>query len=1025
MTWLQTFGLGLSLAFAPFTIFTIQSAHAGCVLTSGTGGPFNPGSGSVVTCTADAPNPEPNGIDEGNDSDNVTVIFEDNAGLTTDGEFEEGIFLDNFADIRLGAGASIATVGNSARGIRLNDNGRISLGTGASIGTAGGAADAILAGDNTVVTLGQNARVTTLGPAISGIGVGENSTVTLQSGASVETMGLGAVGINAGDGATVTLGPNAGVTLKGNGGIGVHVGANSMLTLQSGASVVAEGSGSLTVVLNDGVVLDLQNGASIRSIGGGSTGVEVEAGGDATINLGQNSRIQTQGANATAIDTSGGELTLALQNGASVATSGDNAEGVNATGGGAITLLSGSSISTMGVDASAIQAFGSDALTIHVNAGATLSSAMGIAINSLGTGAENIIVGGTVTGGGGTAMALGDGDDRLELQAGFDINGIVDAEGGMFNTLVFGGDQDAVFDVSDIGAGQQYRNFGVFQKEGASTWMLTGNSNSMNNLAINGGTVLFDGKLDLGLITVNSGGTFGGDGEVVTLLAKPGSTIAPGMSSAAVGVLKTSAAVFDAGSTFAIDIISATQADSLALISFIQLNGGTVQVGGNLAAATAGQQYTIVTAPDGIFGSTFDGVTSPSAFIDFSLTHNANDVVLNVDARRAFGSAAQTFNQQQVAGALDGLGTTGDAALVQTALLRLSLDEARAAFDAIAGGVHADGASAASGSADDFTELLMSFLGLGGDGVQTASLGMPASASYGADFLPGTNATMPVAWMGSFGGYSDVDGDGNASGFEATTFGLAGGVETTLDAVDAVVGLSLGYSISDLDLTTAAQGSHNRNVHAGLYARMGAGRLEEGFAARGAVSYAHHWLETQRIVAFGGISRTAIASYNGYSVSADADVRYNFAVDMGVMDNTFLAPFVNVGLRHTDLGSFTETGAGTLNLSGDADGYNRATAAVGLAFSGERSLGNAIWRPTWSVAYDYVAGDEAEANLSLAGSPTSFVTRGTEESRHRIRFGTSSEIILSDSAVLTFATDSVWSKDRRDLSAKLGVKFTF
>lgn len=59
------------------------------------------------------------------------------------------------------------------------------------------------------------------------------------------------------------------------------------------------------------------------------------------------------------------------------------------------------------------------------------------------------------------------GPNILELRAGSSITGNVVAFSAA-DTLRLGGTTNASFDVSQIGASAQYRNFGVFQKAGAA-----------------------------------------------------------------------------------------------------------------------------------------------------------------------------------------------------------------------------------------------------------------------------------------------------------------------------------------------------------------------------------------------------------------------------------------------------------------------------------------------------------------------------------------------------------------------------
>src|SRR5262249_40389809 len=102
------------------------------------------------------------------------------------------------------------------------------------------------------------------------------------------------------------------------------------------------------------------------------------------------------------------------------------------------------------------------------------------------------------------------GTNTLTVQSGSTITGNVVASGSG-DTLALSGSTNASFDVSKIGSSTQYRNFGIFQKSGTSTWTLTNTTTTSTPWTISAGTLnaSADGGLgsSSGALTVN-GGTF-------------------------------------------------------------------------------------------------------------------------------------------------------------------------------------------------------------------------------------------------------------------------------------------------------------------------------------------------------------------------------------------------------------------------------------------------------------------------------------------------------------------------------------
>ena len=66
------------------------------------------------------------------------------------------------------------------------------------------------------------------------------------------------------------------------------------------------------------------------------------------------------------------------------------------------------------------------------------------------------------------------------------------------DTLALGGTADSTFDASQIGASAQYQSFGVFHKNGTSTWTLTGTTAAVTPWTINAGTLAVSQDANLG-----------------------------------------------------------------------------------------------------------------------------------------------------------------------------------------------------------------------------------------------------------------------------------------------------------------------------------------------------------------------------------------------------------------------------------------------------------------------------------------------------------------------------------------------
>ncbi|QDB99277.1 autotransporter domain-containing protein [Mesorhizobium sp. 8] len=136
------------------------------------------------------------------------------------------------------------------------------------------------------------------------------------------------------------------------------------------------------------------------------------------------------------------------------------------------------------------------------------------------------------------AITFTGGTNRLELQAGSTIVGNVDATAGTGNLLTLGGAAASSFDVSKVGAAQQYRGFTGYEKTGSGTWTLTNTTTAVTPWTLKQGILSVSSEANLGAsagaltfnggtlentasftstrnVTLNGGGTFLTDADLI------------------------------------------------------------------------------------------------------------------------------------------------------------------------------------------------------------------------------------------------------------------------------------------------------------------------------------------------------------------------------------------------------------------------------------------------------------------------------------------------------------------------------
>lgn len=538
------------------------------------------------------------------------------------------------------------------------------------------------------------------------------------------------------------------------------------------------------------------------------------------------------------------------------------------------------------------------------------------------TGGTNIL-GGTVRG------------NATSLQGNFDL-----AAG---TTLHFEQSSDGTFDGS-ISDSLSADNSAVLRKTGSG--QLTVDTSAIDfggRTFVDGGTLHVSGEAQegsagLGDVAVASGASLTGSARIGTLDVY--GRVAPGNSP---GILSVDGnIVFHPGSTYAVDLTAAGASDLIDVTGTATLTGGTVEIT-TLDPATSytdGSVYRILEAAGGVTG-TFAGLTESSAFLDFSLGYDANNVSVTVAQVRTFPDVAVTENQQAIAEALRDLERPAgsDALEVYNALILLDAADAREAFELSSGELYA-GLLAARQR-------------------QAMALSQQFTSRANARFDEGIGA-----WGGITGQDGHIAGSANAARLTHNSFGGEIGVDYRGPDNMWAFGLGGGWQRGNVEVSQRRSTADTDAWHIGGFARFGTGG--EGFTAVGTLLYSRADADTSRALRVGGISRVARSDVSLSSTAATLDVRY------GIQNGDWqFGPTVGVHYSKTSLNDFREQGAGALDLIGsdNDNGWTRYAAGAFARFGGKDS--------SLDFSARYIGGkrNEAATTLRLAGGQRAFVTQ--------------------------------------------------
>ncbi|MGN6041840.1 autotransporter outer membrane beta-barrel domain-containing protein [Serratia marcescens] len=544
---------------------------------------------------------------------------------------------------------------------------------------------------------------------------------------------------------------------------------------------------------------------------------------------------------------------------------------------------------------------------------------------------------------------------------------------------------------------------GGLTKQGIGTLVLTGNNTYAGPTLVNQGRLAINGSVTSD-VSVQNGGIVGGSGTVGSLTARRGGTVAPGNS---IGTLNVAGNVsFEPGSRYAVEVGPNGQSDRIQSSGAATIGGGEVAVtlenSSNLLTQSEvrsllDQQYTILSAQQGVSGQ-FDAVAPNYLFLGTGLSYQPAGVTLSVGRNgTSFASVAQTPNERAVAAAADALAAGNP--VYESVLNSGSAGEARQAFRQLSGQIHADIASALVNDSRYLREAL--------NGRLRQAEGLASSSAIKAD--------EDGAWAQLLGAWDHASGDANATGYQASTYGVLVGLDSAA-AADWRLGVATGYTRTSLHGGYGSKADSD-NYHLAAYGDKQFGAL----ALRGGAGYTWHRIDTKRSVNYGMQSDRDTAKYSARTEQLFAEAGYSV---QGEWLN--LEPFVNLAYVNFENNGIAESG-GAAALRGDKQHTDATVSTLGLRADTEWQVSpgtTVALRSELGWQHQY-GGLERGTGLRFNGGNAPFVVDSVPVSRDGMVLKAGAEVAVNENASLSLGYGGLLSQNHQDNSVNAGFTWRF
>lgn len=278
---------------------------------------------------------------------------------------------------------------------------------------------------------------------------------------------------------------------------------------------------------------------------------------------------------------------------------------------------------------------------------------------------------------------------------------------------------------------------------------------------------------------------------------------------------------------------------------------------------------------------------------------------------------------------------------------------------------------------------------------------------------------------------ASLDGTNDLASLDYNVFSTIYGLQYAFSP-EWSAGAAFGYGQARLYNYEYANTHINSDTYSGSI--WGIYRPSPDWKFSGLLGYMNLQYDSNRTMAFGGLNRTAEANWDGNGYLASLEAQYNWALNGNNNDPDAirLKPRTFLSYANHQQGSFSESGAKSLNLA--VDSHTADSLLWGIGFTLEtpiklNSTNRLIPRLTVGYEYDFMgdANEEHELTASFSEMPAlgSVDVLGQNRGANALDVGLSIEIETSDSVSLYAGVNGGFWSNGTEVSYGGGLKYSW